>query len=67
MFIIGTIDNATAIALTVALQESTSVNRELTVEMRIRRGIGSSRGSSYLSPSSGQETTDEVRGQGMAV
>ena len=67
MFIIGTIDNATAIALTAAMQESTSMNRELTAELRIRRGVGSSRGSSYLSPSSGQETPDEVRGQGMAV
>ena len=67
MFNIGTIDNATAIALTAAMQESTSVNRELTAEMRIRRGVGSSRGSSYLTPPSGQETPDEVRGQGMAV
>jgi hypothetical protein len=63
----GTIDNATAIALTAAMQESTSVNRELTAEMKIRRGAGSSRGSSYLTPPSGQETPDEVRGQGMAV
>ena len=57
MFIIGTINNATAIALM----------QELIAELKIKRGVGSSRGSSYLTPSSGQQTPDEVHGQGMVV
>ena len=60
LFVVGTLDIPTASSLTTAIQE-------LTVELRIKRGVGSSRGSSYLSPSSGQETPDEMRGQGMAV
>ena len=70
LFSIGAIDMPTANALTTAMQdissamqENSSVNRELIVELRIRRGVGE-RGSSYTPTPvvSGQESPAEAKG-----